>query len=294
MRHIPAFSFSITAGRSAELWRRLALPWIVFVCLLGLMAGTAFAQDDEERELGERDFVLGTTLTFMLHEVGHALVDLWGLPVLGREEDAADAFSILYLLDTIEADADLSQEQVEQLDDALFVTAAAWLSFAEENDLQDQALYADEHSLDQQRFFSQMCLLVGRQEDVYADWLEDFEVEEGALDIERCVAQAAIQSDDWRYLLEAERDQSWKDQGKAGVSVEVEAGKTDQHRRYEGWLKGWDWLPYVERRLEKDLKLPEPLLIRFAACDEANAFYDAEVREIVMCYELMEAFEAML
>lgn len=258
-------------------------------CFL-LLAPSAQAEDDE-REITEKDFVLGNTLTVLLHEVGHALVDLWALPVLGREEDAADTFSIIYLLDTIETDQDLSDEQVEQIDDALFVTAASWLIFAEESDLQDAALYADEHSLDMQRFFSHMCLLVGREEEVYSGWLDDFEVEDDTLDLERCVEQTEIQASDWRYLLEAERDETWKDQGEAGISIKIERGQTRQHRRYEDWLRNWAWLPYLERKLEKDLKLPQPLLISFASCEEANAFYEPDAKEVVMCYELLEVLE---
>src|SRR5262249_8299399 len=36
------------------------------------------------------EFVVGNTLFALVHEVGHALISEMGLPVLGREEDAAD------------------------------------------------------------------------------------------------------------------------------------------------------------------------------------------------------------
>lgn len=46
--------------------------------------------------LGE---VLGGALAFvMLHEVGHALIHLFNLPILGREEDAADQLSTFFIL----------------------------------------------------------------------------------------------------------------------------------------------------------------------------------------------------
>jgi hypothetical protein len=41
------------------------------------------------------DTLVGPTVDVFLHEVGHAVFDLWKIPVLGREEDAADQFSIL-------------------------------------------------------------------------------------------------------------------------------------------------------------------------------------------------------
>src|SRR5262245_11625748 len=38
------------------------------------------------------DFVIGNMLFVGLHEMGHALTDLFHLPTLGRAEDAADSF----------------------------------------------------------------------------------------------------------------------------------------------------------------------------------------------------------
>lgn len=285
-------SFRIAPG-----WQRRFKAMVVgfgaVLATLALLAQAPASAQDEERPLDERDWVLGNVLTVLLHEVGHGLVALWALPVLGREEDAADSFSITYLLDTIADDASLGPEKIEQLDDALFVTAGAWLAYAEGNDLADTSLYAVEHSLDMQRFFAHMCLLVGREPDVYGSWLEDFDIEPEALDLERCEETALLQAEDWRYLLEVERDESWKDQGSRGLTLIIEPGKTKAHRRYEAWLKDWPWLRYFEQRLEGDLKLPEPLTIRFDACDEANAFYDHEEREILMCYELLADLEAL-
>ena len=37
----------------------------------------------------------------LFHEVGHALVDQWDIPVLGREEDAVDAFSTIFMTDLV-------------------------------------------------------------------------------------------------------------------------------------------------------------------------------------------------
>ena len=37
----------------------------------------------------------------LFHEVGHALVDQWNIPVLGREEDAVDAFSTIFMTEIV-------------------------------------------------------------------------------------------------------------------------------------------------------------------------------------------------
>jgi hypothetical protein len=49
-----------------------------------------------ERQLVE--FVIGNTMFVMAHEMGHALINEMNMPVLGREEDAADSFAVVTAL----------------------------------------------------------------------------------------------------------------------------------------------------------------------------------------------------
>ena len=44
------------------------------------------------------EFVIGNTLFVMAHELGHGLINEMNLPVLGREEDAADSFAVVTAL----------------------------------------------------------------------------------------------------------------------------------------------------------------------------------------------------
>jgi hypothetical protein len=44
------------------------------------------------------DFVVGNMPFVLMHEMAHVHVTEMGLPVLGREEDAADSFAIIALL----------------------------------------------------------------------------------------------------------------------------------------------------------------------------------------------------
>ena len=44
------------------------------------------------------DTLIGPVADVFFHEVGHAVFDLWKIPVLGREEDAADQFSVIIML----------------------------------------------------------------------------------------------------------------------------------------------------------------------------------------------------
>ena len=48
---------------------------------------------------GAGEAVAGATLFTLLHELGHALIDLWDLPITGREEDAVDQLATIILLE---------------------------------------------------------------------------------------------------------------------------------------------------------------------------------------------------
>jgi hypothetical protein len=54
-------------------------------------------RSDAERRDTVR-FVVGNLLFVLLHEVGHVQIHEMGLPVLGREEDAADGYASIMML----------------------------------------------------------------------------------------------------------------------------------------------------------------------------------------------------
>jgi hypothetical protein len=83
------------------------------------------------------------------HEFGHALINAYDLPVLGREEDAADDLAVLLLIPAKAGDQ--------------FITDAAsfWAALSNRQRVPQLSDYADVHSFDLQRAFSMLCLLAG-------------------------------------------------------------------------------------------------------------------------------------
>jgi hypothetical protein len=90
----------------------------------------------------------------LLHEFGHALIDLYGLPVLGKEEDAADSVATVFLTTTVKNGAEYA------FDAARFFNAMS----ARQRKLAPSA-YWDEHSLDKQRAYAIVCWIAGSSED---------------------------------------------------------------------------------------------------------------------------------
>lgn len=84
-----------------------------------------------------------------LHELGHAMIDLYKLPITGNEEDAADRASAYICLEEIK-------------DGVRFVlTAADAFAVESKGRKPDGGDMADEHLLDGQRYFNSLCMIYG-------------------------------------------------------------------------------------------------------------------------------------
>lgn len=101
----------------------------------------------------------------VLHETGHAFVDLLDLPVTGRQEDAVDQLAAILMLHF--ADLDETPEAVT----ANLRLAANWmLSYS--TGAYDLHAFADEHALGEQRFFNLQCLIYGTDPVRFAGMIE--------------------------------------------------------------------------------------------------------------------------
>jgi hypothetical protein len=133
------------------------------------------------------DAVRGAVASTFFHELGHALVDAWQLPITGKEEDAVDQLSTLVLIDRTEEGEQMA------LDGALSFKLYADL------DKYEKKIYWDEHSLDEQRFYDTICLIYGHDPDKYA-----YLVKDGTLPDERaelCREDFPKIERSWRQLL---------------------------------------------------------------------------------------------
>ncbi|MDI1351414.1 MAG: DUF4344 domain-containing metallopeptidase, partial [bacterium] len=87
---------------------------------------------------------------FLYHELGHALIDAYKLPVLGQEEDGADALSAVISLKYL--------PQGFQV----MVDAADFFYLFDKVVGVDTSSYWDEHSLNKQRYYRLLCYGYGQ------------------------------------------------------------------------------------------------------------------------------------
>ena len=108
------------------------------------------------------DALVGPTAEVFLHEFAHALFDLLRIPVLGREEDAADmvaAYTLLQLGPKFARSA---------------IGGVAYMYHMQANDKPlTAAVAAEEHPLMQQRFFNLLCLAYGADPKTFGDIVEN-------------------------------------------------------------------------------------------------------------------------
>jgi hypothetical protein len=88
-----------------------------------------------------------------IHELGHAVISEMDLPVLGREEDAADDFAILTGLNVVANEYSLR---------VLANAARGWFLSARRDRKEGEAPdYYGRHGLNEQRAYQIVCLMVG-------------------------------------------------------------------------------------------------------------------------------------
>ena len=154
--------------------RRLLLPLIPLLVFGSLAATPPEETPPSQPQDPAIRFMLANTLWTLVHEMAHALIAELDVPLLGREEDAADRIATIALLHG-SADHDIPN-RIEEIE---FVIAAAeaWrVEWELERLHQSAAPYWDSHSLDIQRFYNIVCLLYGSDPDKYEDLAEKLEL----------------------------------------------------------------------------------------------------------------------
>jgi hypothetical protein len=138
-------------------------------------------------EIGGDHLIMGTLVFALMHELGHALIDVLDLPATGREEDAVDQLATILMLGQGDAG------------DSLAFGVIGWFAKNAQSRVNDDLVFADAHGLNVQRYYDILCLVYGRDRARYPEILT-----EGWLPADRaarCPAEYARIAHSWRRLL---------------------------------------------------------------------------------------------
>ena len=245
--------------------------------------GFNFAAMDEET------YVLGNTLITLYHELGHGLVELGGLPLLGREEDAVDDFALVELVSTLNNLAETPQER-QRLVAYGYATVDNWLKSAVEAGQPYTADYFGPHALHWQRHFNTACLLYGGSSDSFGGLIDTFDLPS---DLSfRCRDLYFTAYDGWAFTLDTFglfHDRGDADEAEDVVITILPADRA-QHNRWAQLIEDWDELDEAMAQFSQTYHLSRPIQVRFESCGEENAYYYPDTNSVSMCYELMAAY----
>ena len=225
----------------------------------------------QQQRVDRVEFVVGNMLYVLLHEVGHALIHEMDLPVLGRNEDAADEFAAITL---IRVGSAFSQH-------VLANAAKGWfLSDRRNREIGEPMLFYDEHGLDAQRAYEIVCLMVGADSEKFKDLAN-----ETGLPAERqkdCKEEYERASRAWETLLKPHRRTA--DQPKTQIDVEYGDGQ-GTFDVFAKTFRSSRMLETIAGVLADQYAWPIPFKMEMQVCGHPQASYEDKTHTITICYE---------
>lgn len=150
-----------------------------------------FKKNDYKQKTGVKvkQAVQDALLHTMFHELGHALVVMYKLPVLGKEEDAVDALATLLLIESYENGQEIA-------------LSAADLFNLEDQDIDEfeEADFWDEHGLDAQRYYNTICQIYGSDPENYQNLLTENDIGEERGEL--CIEEYEQKVNGWMDVLD--------------------------------------------------------------------------------------------
>jgi hypothetical protein len=261
---------------------KLALAVALLACAACDTSETSSDQSTSQpssTEAATSDFVEGNLYFVAYHELGHALISELNIPVTGREEDAVDRIAIWMM--TPETEADQPEYLLSAMD--------GWFSIGEQTPLEDIQWWG-EHGTDQQRGYQIACLLYGSDPQRYKQLAQDTGLPEERQ--ETCTWEFEQNEAAWDQLLRPHI----RAEGTSGAadSVLVTYDATQLYGSQRDYLKSLGLLEHVAQLMRDDFQLGAGIKIAAEECGQANAFWNADERKLVMCYELVEDYQSMV
>jgi hypothetical protein len=230
---------------------------------------------NEQQRVDRVEFVVGNMLFVMVHEMGHVLIHELKLPVLGREEDAADTFAALTML---KVGGKFSQR--------VLVDAAKGWFLSDRRDQQTGAkpLYYDEHDLSQQRAYEIVCLMVGSDPGKFKDLANETKMPESRQ--ESCKQDYADASWSWDMALMPHRRAPEQPETRIEVVYGEGTGALDIFAQS---FRAVRMLETVAERFKADYALPAPFTMEMLSCGSPGARWNDKSHKLTLCYE--QAFD---
>lgn len=160
----PAFSIEAKECGQINSWYSPANKTLT-ICYDYLADGDAFIENAYANHPPDvqANLQTGIFIQLLMHEFGHAAIDIKQIPVLGNEEDAVDRIATITMLGF-----DKTNPNIAKL--AMIGSIAYWNHKADDSRKNmTRNRFANEHPLDDQRVFNMVCLAYGSNPNQYLD-----------------------------------------------------------------------------------------------------------------------------
>lgn len=214
------------------------------------------------------EFVTGNMLFALLHELGHAHIQEMGLPVLGREEDAADSYAVAALL----------KMATDASDGVLVAATKGWFLDAERNQKENTSVpYYDAHSVDKVRAYQIVCLMVGSDLDKFAGLANEVKMRDDRQ--ESCAGDYSNASWSWEMALKPHLRSA--DHPKQKVNVTYAA--PGEYAIIAEALKGTGMMEMLVNYAANRFVWRRPIGFDVKSCGEPDLHWDLSTQRILVC-----------
>jgi len=130
-----------------------------------------------------------TLMHMLLHELAHALIFMYDLPVVGKEEDAADSLATVLLIEFFKDGQEIAISAADS-----FVLLDQYIGQFKEK------VFWSEHSLDIQRYYSTLCHVYGSEPRKYRHIVTTAGFSKKRM--ERCIEEYGRLVNSWLEILD--------------------------------------------------------------------------------------------
>ncbi len=239
--------------------------------------------DDDAYESDRIEFVVGNVVFVMLHEFSHLIIQDFDVPVLGNSEDAADTLAAVTLIRADRARPERDFRLIRMRLTAADANRILWQRGLEQD---NSAVYYARHPLSVQRAARITCLAYGSDMELLEPLPEivglpefrAFWCDEEYRDAEMAwlwVRDSFVRESTGTATEHQFAYGSTRDPGRQAIRDRLMQNKVLERT-----------LAYVSRTM----LLPDAITLRTSSCGSPDAYWDQDAREIVICYQLIEAF----
>ncbi len=258
------------------------MKYLASALLLVLVLPLAIA--DEGTDDAERiEFVVGNVVFVMLHEFSHLIIEDFDVPVLGNSEDAADTLAAVTLIRADRAHPERDFRLIRMLLTAADANRILWQRGLEKD---NPAVYLARHPLSVQRAARITCLAYGSDPEL----LEPLPEIVGLPEFRAfwCDEEYENAEKAWLWV----RDSFVRESTGTASEHQFSYGEASESR-YEILRERLVENEVLERTLahvSQTMLLPDAITLRTRSCGSPDAYWDGNARELVFCYQLIEAF----